>query len=69
MSVAAAAFREALGKSHARNLQDWIDRKLAPTRESLGTETTAAAWAEGQAMDLKRAMAYALEASAPTASA
>ena len=52
LAGAAEAFRESLGKSHARNLRDWIERKLAPPRESLGTEATAAAWAEGQAMDL-----------------
>jgi hypothetical protein len=69
LAGAAAAFREALGKSHPRNLRDWIERKLAPVRESLGTEATAAAWAEGQAMGLERAMAYALEASTPAASA
>ena len=69
LAGAAAAFREALGKSHARNLQDWIERKLTPAQESLGTEATATAWAEGQAMGLERAIAYALEAAAPTASA
>ena len=69
LAGAAAAFRETLGKSHPRNLRDWIERKLAPARESLGAEAAAAAWAEGQAMDLERAMAYALETSAPAASA
>ena len=69
LAGAAAAFREALGKSHPHNLRDWIERKLAPARASLGTEATAAAWAEGHAMGLERAMAYALEASAPAASA
>lgn len=69
LAGAAEAFREALGKPHARNLRDWSERKLGPARESLGTEATTAAWAEGQAMDQERAMAYALEASAPAASA
>jgi hypothetical protein len=69
LAGAASAFREALGKSQPRNVRDWVERKLAPARQSLGAEATAAAWAEGQAMGLERAMAYALEASAPAASA
>ncbi len=68
LAGAAAALREALGKSHPRNLRDWIERKLAPARESLGPEATASAWAEGHAMGPERAMPYALEASAPAAS-
>jgi len=69
LAGAAAAFREALGKSHPRNLQDWVERKLAPARASLGTEGTAAAWAEGQAIGLERAITYALQVSTPAASA
>jgi predicted ATPase/class 3 adenylate cyclase len=69
LAGAAAAFREVLGKSHPRNLQDWIEHKLAPARAALGTEATAAAWAEGQAMGLDRAITYALEVSTPAASA
>jgi tetratricopeptide (TPR) repeat protein len=69
LAGAAAAFRETLGKSHPRNLRDWIEAKLAPARASLGVEAAAVAWAEGRAMDLDRAMAYALEGSAPAATA
>ena len=68
LAGAAAALREALGKSHPHNLRDWLERKLAPARAALGTEA-AAAWAEGQAMGLERAVAYALDAAAPGASA
>jgi predicted ATPase/class 3 adenylate cyclase len=67
LAGSAASFREALGKSHARNLRDWIERKLAPARETLGSEASAAVWAEGEAMSLERAMAYAFEASTPAA--
>ena len=63
LAGAAAAFRETLGKSQPRNLQDWIERKLVPIKETLGAEAAAAAWAEGCAMGVERAMAYALEAS------
>jgi predicted ATPase/class 3 adenylate cyclase len=68
LAGAAAGFRETLGKSHPRNLRDWIEHKLAPARESLGAGAAAAAWVEGHAMGLEGAMAYALETSAPAAS-
>jgi tetratricopeptide (TPR) repeat protein len=68
LAGAAAALREALGKSHPHNVRDWLERKLAPARASLGTEAAAAAWAEGHAMDPERALADALDAAAPGAS-
>ena len=69
LAGAAAALREALGKSHPHNLRDWLERKLAPARAALGTDAAAAAWAEGHAMGPDRAVAYGLDAAAPGASA
>src|SRR5439155_2132332 len=37
------------------------DRNLVAAREALGTEAFAAVWAEGRAMTLEQAVAYALE--------
>jgi len=68
LAGAAAALREALGKSHPHNLRDWLERKLSPARASLGPEAAAAAWAEGHAMGPDRAVTYALDATAPGAS-
>ncbi len=38
-----------------------LDRDLAATRAQLDAAAFEAAWAEGQAMTLEEAMAYALE--------
>ena len=38
-----------------------LDEALAPTRQMLGENGSASAWAEGQAMTLEEAVAYALE--------
>jgi hypothetical protein len=38
-----------------------VDRAVAATRRSLGEEAFAAAWAEGRAMTLEQALAYALD--------
>jgi non-specific serine/threonine protein kinase len=57
--AAAAAHRDAGGSLPPR-VRAVIQRRLEAARQSLDEKTAAAAWAEGQAMDLHAAMVYAL---------
>jgi hypothetical protein len=55
---------EALREEDTREQTIWhaaVDQDVASTRASLGHEAFAAAWAEGRAMTLEQAVAYALE--------
>jgi hypothetical protein len=69
--AADGAWRAATGDGRSPNfipLPETSDRDLAATRVALGAETFARAWAEGEAMPLEQAVAYALEdAPAPRA--
>jgi hypothetical protein len=58
---AVEALREASGTREAFFWRAINDRDLADVRASLGDETFAAAWAEGRAMTLEQAVAYALD--------
>ncbi len=57
---AAEALREAMGAPLAPVEQDEYDRSVAAAREALGEEAFEAAWAEGRAMTMEEAIAYAL---------
>lgn len=61
LSGAAAAQHERLDTYRAANIRAWIDRHLAAARAALPAMDADAAWAEGQAMTLEQAIAYALE--------
>ncbi len=58
---AAEALREALGAALHPVLRPGHARAVQAVREALGEDACAAAWAEGQAMTLEQAVAYALE--------
>jgi hypothetical protein len=58
---AVAALREADGSREIPGWRDINDRDEAAARAGLGDDTFAAAWAEGRAMTLERAVAYALD--------
>jgi hypothetical protein len=49
-------------RSHRPGGQNTYDAEVALLRDFLGEDTFAAAWAEGKAMSLEQAAAYALEA-------
>jgi hypothetical protein len=56
--------KQSLG--HFRELRaSWGMSLVATARNSLGEEAFATVWAEGQAMTLDHAVAYALEEAAP----
>ena len=57
---AAAALREAIGAVFSRDERDECERTIAAAREALGEEAFEAAWAEGRAMTMEEAIAYAL---------
>jgi hypothetical protein len=57
----AQALREAIRRPMAPPDRPLVDRAVAAARRSLGEEAVAAAWAEGRAMTLEQAVAYALE--------
>jgi hypothetical protein len=59
--AAAADLREAVGTSMMVTDQAEHDRNLADARSRLGEAASAAAWAEGRAMTLEQATAYARE--------
>ncbi|HEY3079371.1 MAG TPA: tetratricopeptide repeat protein [Chloroflexota bacterium] len=59
LAGAAAALRQSPGFQFPSSTLIRLDRKLAPVRAALGDEASAAAWAEGQAMTLDEAVAYA----------
>jgi hypothetical protein len=58
---AAAALREAIGAPLEFHWREERERDLGATRAALGEEAFAAAWAEGQALSLEEAVAYALQ--------
>ena len=67
---AGIGLRHQLGRSDVLVEQALIESSLADCRAAMGDEAFAQAWAEGQAMTLERAMAYALaEDTAPGAAA
>ena len=58
---AAAALRKTGGWPLEPVYQSEYQRQVAALRDTLGEKAFAAAWAEGQAMTLGQAIAYALE--------
>jgi len=64
---AAEGLREAVGATILPHLRAGHDRAQAATHTALGAQSYATAWAEGRAMALDEAIAYALEES-PSAS-
>lgn len=60
---AAEALREAIGVPMEPSKRAEHDRIVAAVRSALGEDAIAAAWAEGRAMTLEQAIAYALGAS------
>jgi tetratricopeptide (TPR) repeat protein len=58
---AAAAVRETIGSPTTPLERPALDRAVAAARQRLGDEAFAAAWAEGRAMTLEQAVAYALD--------
>jgi hypothetical protein len=65
LAGAAHALCEALGTRPLRTEQIDLRRRLEAARGLLGEPAAEAAWAEGKAMPLERAMADALEAAPP----
>jgi tetratricopeptide (TPR) repeat protein len=63
---AADALRESLQRPIQAEVRRERDEDLAIVREALGPDAFEAAWAEGRAMELDHAIAYALERSTPT---
>jgi hypothetical protein len=61
LAGAAAALRERGTRPLTPHEQIARERRLAPARQALSAEEQAAAWAEGRAMTLERALTYALE--------
>jgi hypothetical protein len=57
----AQALREAIGSPMAPPDRPLVDRAVAAARRSLGEGAFSMAWAEGQAMTLEQAVAYALD--------
>jgi non-specific serine/threonine protein kinase len=53
----------AIGVSQPSVFEAWRERTIEPARQALDEAAQAALWAEGQAMPLDRAVAYALEES------
>jgi non-specific serine/threonine protein kinase len=64
LAGAAAALREGTGQHLLEAEQVALAHSLEPAAEALGAVQQAAAWAEGQALPLEQAVAYALEQSA-----
>ena len=62
---AAEAVRELIGKPLDGGLLVHHDRSVAAVQQRLAPEAFAAAWAEGRAMTMDQALAYALERPAP----
>ena len=58
---AAAAMREAVGATRSPNKRAESDLAASAARAALGDDAFAAAWAEGGAMDLDQAVAYAID--------
>ena len=64
LAGAAAALQERAGFSAFPPIRERQERWLASARQALDAQEQAAVWAEGRAMELKQATAYALEESA-----
>jgi len=62
---AAERLRQAIGCRSAPAARATYERAVAAARAQLGEEAFAAAWAEGRAMSLDQAIAYALDESDP----
>jgi len=58
---AAAVLRDTIGAPAAPHWREDWERELGATRAALGEAAFAASWAEGQALPLEDAIAYALE--------
>jgi predicted ATPase len=63
---AVTAERELIGGPGSPGRRTSLGRLLDTARQSVGAEAYAAAWSDGRAMPLEQAIAYALEAPAPT---
>ncbi len=61
LAGASEALRESAGILLPPVWQAWVERLLEPARNTLDEEECAAAWAEGRAMNLERAVAFALD--------
>jgi tetratricopeptide (TPR) repeat protein len=61
LAGAAAALRHAISRPLPPAERPLLDRWLAPARQALDAGAQATAWAEGRAMPLEQAIAYALE--------
>lgn len=65
LAAAAAALRETIGAPLPPAEQARLERRLGPARQTLSEEARTAAWAEGWALTLERAIAYALTVEVP----
>ena len=65
LDAASTRLREALGEPLSAVEREPFQRQLESARRTLNAQERAAAWAEGHAMPLQRAIDYALAASAP----
>ena len=65
LMAAGDALREALGASLRPIVRVQHETVRSATRARMGETAWAAAWAEGQAMPLEQALAYALDAAGP----
>ena len=63
LAGASDAHCAAIGVSQPAVFEAWRERKIEQARQALNDTTQAALWAEGQAMPLDQAVAYALEES------
>jgi tetratricopeptide (TPR) repeat protein len=61
LAGASDAHCAAIGVSQPLVFEAWRERVIEPARQALDEATQAALWAEGQAMPLDQAVAYALE--------
>jgi hypothetical protein len=60
LAGAAAALRAAVDARRPPPEQARFDRLVEPARQTLGEERAASTWAEGRAMSLEQAIAYAM---------
>lgn len=66
LAGASEALRESAGILLPPVWQAWVERLLEPARKMLDKEGCAVAWAEGRAMNLEQAVAFALDESLGT---
>ena len=66
LAGASEALRESAGILLPPVWQAWVERLLEPARKMLDEEGCAVAWAEGRAMNLEQAVAFALDESLGT---